>query len=235
LVAGLPPERLHAASPVTHVRRGDGISLADGQTCRAGDVVIALPPRVAAQLAYLPALTADQAGCLAGIPTWMAGHAKFVAVYETPFWRAAGLSGDAMSRRGPLAEIHDASGDGGAPAALFGFVGVPPAQRAGRAADVTAAAIDQLARIFGEAARTPTATALEDWAIQPETATERDLIAPRTHPDYGLPGALTGLWDARLHFASTEMASQMGGFMEGALVAAEEVATQMKRSGYAPL
>ena len=39
----------------------------------------------------------------------MAGHAKFIALYERAFWREAGCSGTAMSQRGPLTEIHDAS------------------------------------------------------------------------------------------------------------------------------
>ncbi len=41
----------------------------------------------------------------------MAGHAKVVALYERPFWREQGLSGDAISHCGTLAEIHDARND----------------------------------------------------------------------------------------------------------------------------
>ncbi|MEM1154111.1 MAG: hypothetical protein AAGI44_08210 [Pseudomonadota bacterium] len=52
---------------------------------------------------------------LGGVPTWMAGQAKVVAVYESPFWRDSGFSGDAMSRKGPLIEIHDASPASGEP------------------------------------------------------------------------------------------------------------------------
>ena len=55
---------------------------------------------------------------------WMAPHAKYIAIYDTPFWREQGLSGEARSARGPLGEIHDASMPGGS-AALFGFFGVP--------------------------------------------------------------------------------------------------------------
>ncbi|KFA90172.1 hypothetical protein Q664_29805 [Archangium violaceum Cb vi76] len=52
--------------------------------------------------------------------TWMAPHAKYVAVFDEPFWRRLGLSGEARSRVGPLAEVHDAS-DCGGEAALFGM------------------------------------------------------------------------------------------------------------------
>ena len=43
------------------------------------------------------------------------------------------------------------------------------------------------------------------------------------HPTYGLPPALSGLWDDRLLMAGTEVAPQFGGFVEGALEAAENV------------
>jgi monoamine oxidase len=235
LVAGLPEDRIHLGSCVEAVDREDGVRLADGQTWQAQQLVLALPPRVAALLTFSPVLTPEQMRCLERIPTWMAGHAKFVAVYETPFWRASGLSGDAMSRRGPLAEIHDASGRDGAPAALFGFLGLPPVIRAQHAGEIKTAALEQLARIFGEDAVAPTATALQDWAFEPKTATERDFVLPATHPDYGLPSALAALWDGRLHFGSTEMAPQLGGYMEGALAVAENVAMGMGLSRHRPL
>ncbi|MGI1660977.1 flavin monoamine oxidase family protein [Palleronia sp. KMU-117] len=223
LGARLPQERLHLSSGVTEIAQ-DGRLLIDGDRwCEARQVVLALPPRIAATLRFRPALETDTARHLAAIPTWMAGHAKFVAVYDAPFWRRDGLSGDAMSRRGPLAEIHDASGPDGAPAALFGFLGVPAPQRRGREDDLRAAALQQLARIFGPEAAAPVTTDFADWAIQPETATEADAAAPAGHPAYGLPAALVGTWEGRLHFASTETASDMGGLMEGALASADRV------------
>jgi monoamine oxidase len=66
-------------------------------------------------------------------------------------------------------------------------------------------------------------TTLMDWAVQPETATKADAILPGGHPSYGLPAALVGTWEGRLHFASTETASDMGGLMEGALASAARV------------
>jgi monoamine oxidase len=230
LVASLPAARLHSGARVVQIDQHNGTILADGQICAAQHFVLAVPPRIAARVTFTPALRQDQIDCLERVPTWMASHAKFVAVYDTPFWRDAGLSGDAMSRRGPLAEIHDASGLDGTPAALFGFVGLPPKQRMQCEDEIKTGALQQLARIFGTEALTPSATALQDWAFQPETATDRDLVPPRAHPNYGLSVSLSGIWDSRLHFASTETAPQMGGYMEGALAAADRVATDMAGS-----
>lgn len=68
-------------------------------------------------------------------PTWMAPHAKYLAVYDTAFWRDQGLSGDARSLCGPLGEIHDAAMPGGS-AVGFGFFGLSAQTRAGIAEDV---------------------------------------------------------------------------------------------------
>ena len=224
LVAGLPADRLHSSVRVEMIDQHSGIHLSDGQRCAAQHIVLALPPRIAATLPLSPALTEDHKRSLAAIPTWMAGHAKFVAVYDTPFWRDAGLSGDATSRCGPMAEIHDASGPDGTPAALFGFLGLPPRHRLGRAPEITTAALEQLARVFGAQAMAPTQVALQDWAVEPQTATVLDLLPPSSHPEYGSVPAVSPLWQARLHFASTETTAPMGGYMEGALAAAERVA-----------
>ncbi|WP_137701779.1 flavin monoamine oxidase family protein [Marimonas lutisalis] len=227
LAARLPRDRLNLLSHVNKITQNGMVLLNERMQCQAEHIILALPPRVAAKLQFEPMLAPDVMQALSAIPTWMAGHAKFVAVYDNPFWRAAGYSGDAMSRRGPLAEIHDASGVNGTPAALFGFLGVPAAQRFGRAEEIKAAALQQLARIFGSDAMRPVTTALMDWAFEAETATDRDHNPPGGHPSYGLPPALEKIWDARLQFASTEIASDMGGLMEGALYSAERVSAQI--------
>lgn len=71
----------------------------------------------------MPATTIER---WAETPTWMAPHAKYIALYDHPFWREAGLSGMAQSHVGPMAEIHDASDSNGS-AALFEFIGLPVA------------------------------------------------------------------------------------------------------------
>ena len=152
--------------------------------------------------------------------TWMAGQAKAVAIFETPFWRDAGLSGDGMSRQGPMVEIHDASPATGGPYALFGFIGVPPRARRDPAALEQAVAA-QFVRLFGPEAATPTALTIKDWAFDPHTATQADQQPLYAHPTYGLARSLQGLMDGRVIFAGTESAAQFGGYLEGALEAAE--------------
>ena len=188
----------------------------------ARHIVIAVPPRVVAQtIAFEPVLTPLQSTALAAVPTWMAGQAKVVAIYNEPFWRALGLSGDAISRRGPLGEIHDASPSTGQQGALFGFVGASAKARAKPGFDLAAQAVEQLTEMFGPRAGDPIDVLIKDWAQDTFTATKADRDGDGAHPLYGLPGALRDLWEGRVLFSSSEMGTQFGGYLEGALEAAQ--------------
>lgn len=225
MAQGLPEGRLRLGAQVTQLHRtatGIRATLRGGEEIESAHVVLALPPRIAAGIACTPALPETALHALHNIPTWMAGQAKTVALYETPFWREAGLSGDASSRFGPLVEVHDASPAQGGPYALFGFIGVPARHRAEQRV-LRQQITTQLTRLFGPLATTPQQILIKDWAIDPHTATAQDQRPLTAHPAYGLPDALVGLWDNRLHFAGTEVAAQFGGYLEGALEAAEDV------------
>ncbi|MEM1047980.1 MAG: FAD-dependent oxidoreductase [Pseudomonadota bacterium] len=231
LATALPADRVHLNTVVTGLTQtDDGILAAsaasDGPAAvRANKVVLAIPPRLAAErVAFDPVLPPEAHEAMRAVPTWMAGHAKVVAVYERPFWREAGLSGDAISRRGPLAEIHDASPHAAGEGALFGFVGVPAGARRAAGRDLTDAAIRQLTALFGPQASQPLAVHIQDWAAERFTATKADEMPPAGHPTYGLPAPMQDLWGGHLVLASAETGQQHGGFIEGALEAAEAAA-----------
>jgi monoamine oxidase len=203
-----------------------------GQVARlvASSVILALPPRLlATTLRWSPALPVELSQRWGDAPTWMAGHAKLLALYATPFWRMAGLSGSAVSEAGPLAEVHDASDAEGMHAALFGFMGVPVAwrRRMGRQALIDAS-VAQLGRLFGAQALTPQSVHLQDWAEDAETATPADAAPASAHPAppasaYPTPmsTALPAPWRDRIHLAGSEFAPDFPGYLEGAVVAAE--------------
>ncbi len=127
-----------------------------------------------------------------------------------------------MSQMGPLAEIHDASPEEGPPFALFGFVGVPPAHRQDETV-LRHAVLAQLSRIFGPQAFDPDALYLKDWAFDPYTANELDHQPLLRHPAYADTLLMRGFWSGRLLLAGSEMAPRTGGYLEGALEAAEAV------------
>ena len=197
---------------------------------QARAVVVAVPPRLVATWDFTPPLAAGVRERLAAIPTWMAGHAKAIALYPEPFWRTRGLSGQAFSQRGPLGEIHDASPADGSHGALMGFFLWPRPWRVQQAARLTEAVSRQLARLFGQQAARPVQLHVRDWADDPLTATAADATAPQTHPVYG-PVALTdAAWGRHLVLAATEVAPTQGGYLEGALEAADHAVAALRES-----
>lgn len=231
LAGSLPPQSLllntrlervehSSAGIVAHIVRNG-----DAQTITARQIVLAIPPRVVADtVAFEPALDPAQIQTLAAVPTWMAGQAKIVAIYDEPHWRNTGLSGDAMSQRGPMVEIHDASPREGGPYALFGFVGVAADARAAHRDEMMQLAQAQLVSMFGPDMAQPRDLILQDWATIGEIARPLDRTPIGHHPSYGLPSKVTELAARSIHFGSTETARGFGGYLEGALEAAENVA-----------
>jgi monoamine oxidase len=184
-------------------------------------VILALPPRLAAAtILFNPDLSHDLTQAMLKMGTWMAGQAKFCAFYEEPFWRQTGLSGHGFSERGPLGEIHDGSNNGQGPYALTGFVGIPAAQR-NQQQLLTEALLSQLAIIYGKPTVQPTTFFYQDWARERFTATQFDQPPMYEHPLYHPPADQISIWDGTIHFAGTETANQHGGYLEGALTAAE--------------
>lgn len=189
---------------------------------RANNVILALPPRLAAAtILFAPDLSHQLTQAMLKIGTWMAGQAKFCALYNEPFWRQTGLSGQAFSERGPLGEIHDGSNKNMKPFGLIGFVGFPAVRRS-QQQNINMAILDQLAFLFGEQASQPTTFFYQDWACEKFTATQYDQAPMYEHPCYSPPANQTSIWDETVHFAGTETASENGGYLEGALVAAEQ-------------
>lgn len=193
----------------------------EASTVQAQQVLMALPPRLAqATIDFSPPLPAPIAHRWQKTATWMAPHAKYVAVYETPFWRQAGLSGEARSACGPLGEIHDASMPGGS-AALFGFFAVPVAARRGVSEQVLIRHCRaQLVRLFGPQASHPTAEFLKDWALDDLTATTADQDPPRGHPSAPPATIPEGQWRDRLVGVGSEWSPRFPGYIAGAIEAA---------------
>lgn len=188
------------------------------------NIIFALPHRlIANNIRFSPALPTKALEALKRAPTWMAAHAKFFALYDKPFWRKNGLSGYANSQIGPLVEIHDASAEDGH-AALFGFIGFDATTRMKLGTtQLKTMAVEQLSRLFGPEAYNTTEVKLLDWSKEIYTAIEEDKLPPSTHPQYGLHTSLERLEKQGIYFAGTESAKEFGGFIEGALEAAERV------------
>lgn len=233
LVDKLPEQALELNYRVSEIKQVDnGWQLTDEDSCNpdylASKVLIATPPRVIVDRIEFPNELQSLKAALSRLPTWMAAQAKFVATYETPFWREQGLSGQAFSRLGPMVEIHDSSATDNSGFAIFGFIGVPAGSRRQVAADeLKQACLAQLGQIFGEPALNCEESYLVDWAENDLVASPADLAEQPNHPQIDLSSYRQALLDAGLYFAGSEVASRDAGYLQGAIIAASEAVAAM--------
>ena len=233
LAERLPAGAVRLETEVTLVAAGaDGmtVTVADSAgtetdlTC--GSVVVAVPPRLAyAGITFTPPLPEPVVRAMKGTPTWMASAVKCIAVYESPFWRHAGLSGLVFSQAGPLVEIHDGCSADGSTAALWGFMSGwhefrdldPDARRE--------LVFEQLGRLFGPEAADPVRYVERDWSDDPYT---NDEVVWFDDPlPYGQPALAEPLFGGRLVWAGTETAGAGAGHMEGAVRSGRRAAAQI--------
>ncbi len=229
LLKAIPPSVVQINSPVCELKkRPDSIRVIVGELAKepkaqyaARNVILALPPRLTATtILFTPDLSTNLTQAMMRMGTWMAGQAKFFALYDEPFWRQAGLSGQAFSQQGPLGEIYDGSNNEKEPYGLTGFLCIPAAQRK-REPSLNQAILVQLAAIYGSEASRPIRLYYQDWAGEKYTATEYDQPMMREHPVYQPPAGHTSIWEKGIQFAGSETASIHGGYLEGALESAQ--------------
>ncbi|MEZ4551303.1 MAG: FAD-dependent oxidoreductase [Desulfobacterales bacterium] len=66
----------------------------------------------------------------------------------------------------------------------------------------------------------------QDWAKEVLTATEYDQRTAHNHPEFHPPAGKTSIWNHTLHFAGSETADHLGGYLEGALASAERAVSE---------
>ncbi|HEU4944902.1 MAG TPA: FAD-dependent oxidoreductase, partial [Solirubrobacterales bacterium] len=125
----LGADRLRLDAPVRRIEHGaDGVRLrADGPNgdpgglvVRARRAIVAIPPTLAGRIAYDPLLPALRDQLTQRMPQGTV--IKTMALYERPFWREEGLSGQATSDAGPARVVFDNSPPEGSPGVLLGFL-----------------------------------------------------------------------------------------------------------------
>ncbi|HEX8770694.1 MAG TPA: FAD-dependent oxidoreductase, partial [Acidimicrobiales bacterium] len=190
----------------------------------ASAVVVAVPPRLALEKISFGPPIADQLVRVMNLtPTWMAGAIKCVAVYESPFWRAAGLSGTVFSALGPLREIHDASPAGTSTGALWGLFAGDDRYREMSPGERADLAFTQFERLFGHQAAEPVQSVERDWSSDPNTNDEvfwvDEPLLEYGHLLFDQPA-----FGGRLIWAGAETVAVGGGHLEGAVRSGQRAA-----------
>lgn len=110
---------------------------------------------------------------------------KCMAVYDEPFWRERGLSGQVTSDRGPVKVVFDNSPPGGRPGVCLALLEGDWARRLGgwEPADRQRAAVGCFARFFGDRASSPVEYVEKDWSAEEWTrGCHGAFLPPHTWP-----------------------------------------------------
>ena len=219
--------RVVLGAPVRRIEHGaEGVTVhADGVVARGKRALVAIAPTLAGRIGYDPPLSGYRDQLTQRMP--MGTVVKCMAIYDEPFWRGEGLSGQGTSDTGPVKVTSDNSPPDGSPGVLLGFLEGRHARELGRASaeQRRAAVIDSFTRLFGPRAARPDAYVEKLWA-------EEEF----TRGCYGchMP---TGAWTSYgralrppigpLHWAGAEYATVWNGYMDGAVRSGEAAAREL--------
>jgi putrescine oxidase len=201
----------------------DGVEIDAGPVqVSARAVIVAVPPNLTTAIHFSPALPAWRMRL--GQSLSQGSINKILAVYETPFWRAEGLSGQGFAPYELVREVYDNSPPSASAGVLCTFLAGENAERAGRlsVADRRAKVLAGMAKYVGPRALEPADFIETDWSAQEWT---RGAYGT----SYG-PGGLTRFGaDLRrsigpIHWACTDIAGVGHIHMEGATRSGERAA-----------
>jgi monoamine oxidase len=194
----------------------------DGGSLRAGAVVVAIPPALTSRLRYDPPLPGLRDQLTQRMP--QGAVIKCMAIYDEPFWRREGLTGQALSDRGPARITFDNSPPDGMPGVLLGFLEGRYARQLGELSpdERRERVIEGFAYLFGPRAARPEGYVERAWAEEEWTR--------GCYGCYFTPGGWTGYGRALrapigpIHWAGAETATVWNGYMDGAVQSGEQAA-----------
>lgn len=214
-------------APVRTIRTSDdGVVVeSDRVTVRAHRVIVAVPPNLYTRISFDPPLPRRQHQMHQHLSLGLV--IKVHAVYDTPFWRAAGLSGTCYGASSLVQEVYDNTNHGDDRGTLVGFVSDEKADWLFElsAEERKQRVLDSIAEYLGDEALRPVVYYESDWAAEEWTrgayAASFDLGGlSRYGRDQTAPVGL-------IHWANSDTASEGYQHVDGALrrgrAAADEV------------
>ena len=215
------------SSPVHEVVQSrDGVAVVStARTVRARRAVVAVPAGVSSRIVYTPALPIDRAQLMQRMP--LGAIWKIAVVYDTPWWREDGLTGQSLDVESPLPLTLDGCAATPPPGILNVISAGPSARQLTRLTqpERRATVIDTLTSRFGVKASRATDYVEQDWTTEP-------WIAGGMFSRLG-PGVLTAFGPAlrepvgRVHWAGTETATITHGGIDGAIRSGERAAREV--------
>jgi monoamine oxidase len=227
LASGLG-DRIRLDEPVSAIAQDGAVVRVTTErgTYEASRVIVALPPTLTGRLHFEPAMPTARDALTQRMP--QGSVIKCHAVYDRPFWRDAGLSGEAAGDTAPVKVVFDGTPPvDGSPGVLVGFIEGADAIRLSSASpdDRRAEVLDALVHYVGDDARNPVAFVERDWGAEQWTRGCYGAHLP--------PGAWTQVGAALrepvgpIHWAGSETAERWCGYIDGAITSGERAAAEV--------
>ena len=214
--------RLEAAVSRIQVAGGKVTATTAAGQFEGRQIIVTAPPLLAGRIDYEPALPAWREQLTQRTP--MGSVIKCQVVYDEPFWRADGLSGQATGDGAGSRVVFDNSPQDGTPGILLAFLEGDEARRLGREplAVRRQAVIDSLVRYFGPRAGKPERYLERDWQQEKWSGgCYGTLFGPNVWTRYG-HALRTPV--GPIYWAGTETAAVWSGYMDGAVRSGEKAA-----------
>ena len=220
-------DRVHLNDPVRTVRElDDGVAVAtDSAVHHARRVIVATSPAISSRISYVPPLPGMRDQLTQRMP--LGTVIKVHAIYDTPFWREDGLSGQATADSGAVRVVFDNSPADGSCGVLLGFLEGDEGRVWGARGEGErrAEVIATFTRLFGEQAAAPLHYVEKVWAD--------DEWARGGYAGLMVPGGWTSYGTAlrapvgRIHWAGTETATEWNGYIDGAIQSGQRAAREV--------
>src|SRR5436190_2404692 len=153
------------SSPVRKItqKKDRVIVESDKLTAIGQRVIVAIPPPLAGRLQYSPKLPALRDQLTQRMP--QGSVMKVIAIYDKPFWRDGGWTGQVVSDTGPAQVTFDNTPPEGTPGALMAFIEASTARQLDTASKATlrSKVLDNFATYYGDKARSPIAFYETRW------------------------------------------------------------------------
>src|SRR4051812_20190408 len=220
-------KRVVLGSPVRKIKQQKDRVIVESEklTAVGQRVIVAIPPPLAGRLQYTPRLPALRDQLTQRMP--QGSVMKVIAIYDKPFWRDKGWTGQVVSDVGPAQVTFDNTPPEGSPGALMAFVEASTARKldAVSKADLKGQVLDNFATYFGDEAKNPTAFYEKRW--------DNDVWHRGCPVCVPGPGVLLDFGTAirepvgRIHWAGTETSTYWNGYMDGAVRSGERAAAEV--------
>lgn len=150
--------------------------------------------------------------------TWMGESIKFAVEYGSPFWKEKNFSGSIFSQANIIQEQYDHSGFQNKTFALKGFLNAASAKMTKTEREERV--IGQLVNLFGKEAQNYVAYFEKVWSQNELTFVPYEtFVLP--HQNNGNSIYKNSFLNGKFFIAGTETSSLFGGYMEGAILAAQ--------------